>query len=235
MNRFIYSPRLRHVFYYTYIVLMFLSGYYVIPVKADNDLTLSLTGNKQIRAALLSLETFTHKDDWEEYSSPKGVQLGVENGVYRMSTLNQGYVWGLNKEQHNNVVLEVEVTPMSPDATHNAFGIMCRADETDNGDGYYFMIKGDGYYSISIGQGDDIKPLVEWKSSDAIHTGIDKNTMRAVCVDDSLALYVNDKLLIETHDSTYTTGYAGLAIAASPNSSTDVVFDNLATYKITTP
>jgi len=236
MNRFIYSPRVTRIFYYAFVVLMFLSGYYILPAKADNDLlTLSLTGKKPIHAALLSLETFTKKNDWEEYSSPKGVQLGVENGVYRMSTINQGYVWGLNKEQHDNVVLEVEVTPMSPDATANAYGIMCRADESDNGDGYYFMIKGDGYYSISVGEGDDIKPLVEWKSSNAIHTGIDKNTIRAVCVDDVLALYVNNTLLIETHDSTYTTGYAGLAIAGSPKSSTDAIFDNLATYKITTP
>ncbi|MBI1279839.1 MAG: hypothetical protein GC179_17055 [Anaerolineaceae bacterium] len=235
MNRIIYSPRLTRVFYYGFVVLMFLSGYYVFPAKADNDLTLNLNGNKQIRAALLSLETFTRQADWEEYSSPKGVQLGIENGVYRMSTINQGYVWGLNKEQHDNVVLEVEVTPMSPDATANAYGVMCRADESNNGDGYYFMIKGDGYYSISMGQGDDIKPLVEWKASRAIHTGIDKNRMRAVCVDDVLALYVNDKLLIETQDGTYTTGYAGLAIAASPKTGADVIFDNLATYKVTNP
>src|SRR4051794_33044288 len=106
MNRIIYSSGTTRFFYYAFVVLMFLSGYYVLPAHADNDLiTLSLTGNKQIQAALLNLETFTHKDDWEEYSSPKGVELGVENGVYRMSTANQGYVWGLNKQQHSNVVL----------------------------------------------------------------------------------------------------------------------------------
>nr|MBA3870821.1 hypothetical protein [Anaerolineae bacterium] len=168
------------------------------------------------------------------YSSPKGVDLGVENGVYRMSSSDQGYVWGLNKEQHSNVVLEVDATPLSPD-TNNAFGIVCRADESDNGDGYYFMINGDGYYSINIGTGNDIKPLVEWKTSNAIHVGIDKNSIRAVCLDDSLALYVNDKLLIETHDDTYKSGYAGLAVAAGSNGGSDVAFDNLATYKIDNP
>ncbi len=234
MIRLIYSNRFR-IFHYSYIILLFLSGYYIVPVRADDELTLKLTGNQQIRAALVAVETFTHKDDWEEYSSPKGVQLGVEHGVYRMSTINQGYVWGLNKQQHTDVVLEVDVTPMSPDATSNAFGLMCRADETDNGDGYYFMVKGDGYYSINVGQGDAIRPLVDWKASDAIRTGIDKNKIRAVCKDDLLALYVNDKLLIETHDSTFNTGYAGLAIAGSPRSGSDVAFDNFATYKITGP
>ena len=232
MIRLIYANRFR-LFHYSYIVLLFLSGYYIAPVRAVDELTLSLTGNKQIHANLLTLETFSHQDDWEAYSSPKGVELGIENGVYRMSSISKGYVWGLNKEQHSDVVLEVDVTPMMPD-TSNAFGVMCRADESDNGDGYYFMIKGDGYYSISKGEGKDIKPLVAWKASDAIHVGIDKNAVRAVCLGDSLALYVNDKLLIETHDDTYTSGYAGLAVAAAASGS-DVAFDNLATYKITNP
>jgi hypothetical protein len=235
MNRILYAPRLQRFFYYSFVVLMFLSGYYIVPAQADDNLTLSLTGNKLIQAHLVTLETFTKKADWEEYSSPNGVELGIENGVYRMSSINQGYVWGLNKEQHKNVVLEVDATPLSPNV-HNAFGLMCRADESDNGNGYYFMINGDGYYSISVGLGDEIKPLVEWKkATNVIHVGIDKNAIRAVCLDDSLALYVNDKLLIETHDDTYQSGYAGLAVAAASNGGSDVAFDNLATYKITNP
>ena len=235
MIQFSYRNRLKVLFHLSYVVLGLLVGYHALPVRADNDLIIQLMGNKKIHVNLLTLETFTHKDDWEVYSSPNGVDLGVEQGVYRMSSMNQGYVWGLNQQQHSNVVLEVEVTPMSPDTASNAFGIMCRADETDNGNGYYFMIKGDGYYSISIGQGNTIKPLVEWKASNAIHVGIDKNAIRAVCLDDSLALYVNDKLLIETHDNTYKSGYAGLAVAASSNTGSDVIFDNLATYQIMNP
>jgi hypothetical protein len=87
-----------------------------------------------------------------------------------------------------------------------------------------------------VGIVDDIKPLVEWKkATNVIHIGIDKNAIRAVCLDDSLALYVNDKLLIETHDDTYQSGYAGLAVAAASNGGSDVAFDNLATYKIDMP
>lgn len=233
MSRSVYVNHQKAIFHLAVILLVFFGGCYILPVRATDELTLLLAGNKKIHANLLTLETFTHQDDWEEYSSPKGVELGIENGVYRMSSIDQGYVWGLNKEPHSDVVLEVDVTPMSPD-TSSAFGIMCRADESNNGDGYYFMIKGDGYYSISVGEGDDIKPLVEWKASDAIHVGIDQNSMRAVCFDDSLALYVNDKLLIETHDDTYMSGYAGLAVAAA-SSGSDVAFDNLATYKIIKP
>ncbi len=202
------------------------------PVFGQDSLTLELPDNRVVSAQLVTVEPFNQRDAWEAYSSPKGVELGAEDGVYRMYTMNEGYVWGLNEQQHDNVILEAEITPMSINSTENAFGVMCRADVSNNGDGYYFMIKGDGYYSISIGDGADIKPLVEWQPSKAIHAGIDKNRVRVVCVDDNLALYVNDQLLIETQDSTYSSGYAGLTIAAAPNSSSDVAFDNVAIYNI---
>jgi len=39
----------------------------------------------------------------------------ISDGVYRMSSISQGYVWGLNKEEHSDIMLEVDVTPMMPD------------------------------------------------------------------------------------------------------------------------
>ncbi|MCA0456175.1 MAG: DUF1080 domain-containing protein [Chloroflexi bacterium] len=203
-----------------------------LPVFAEDQLTLKLPDNRVVTGTLVTMEPFNQQDAWEAYSSPKGVELGIEDGVYRMFTMNEGYVWGLNDEQHDNVIVEAEITPMSADASDNAFGVMCRADESNNGDGYYFMIKGDGYYSISVGVGNAIKPLVEWQPSKAIHAGIDKNRVRVMCADDNLALYVNDELMIETQDTTYSRGYTGLSIAAAPNSSSDVAFDNVAIYRV---
>lgn len=203
-----------------------------LPVFAEDQLTLKLPNNRIVTGTLVKVEPFNQQNAWEEYSSPKGVELAVEDGVYRMFTMNEGYVWGLNNQQHDNVIVEAEITPMSADATDNAFGVMCRADESNNGDGYYFMIKGDGYYSISVGVGNEIKPLVEWQPSKAIRAGIDKNRMRVVCAGNNLALYVNDELMIETQDTTYSRGYTGLSIAAAPNSSSDVAFDNVAIYSV---
>lgn len=216
-------------------LLLLLMVVVVLPVHAEDKLTFKLPDNRTITGKLMLLEPFNRRDAWEAYSSPKGVELGTENGIYRMFTLNEGYVWGLNQQEHTNVILEVDVTPLSTDAASSAFGVICRADKANDGDGYYFMIKGDGYYSISMGAGDTITPLVEWQPSKAIHAGIDKNRVRVICIDDALALYVNDQLLIETRDSTYSNGYAGLSIAASPNSSSDVAFDNMAIYSVNPP
>jgi hypothetical protein len=162
------------------------------------------------------------------------VELGVEDGVYRAYTGNSGYVWGLNQLEHSDVILEVEVTPLTPHS-ENGFGVMCRADTHNNGDGYYFMLNGDGYFSIRMGKGPDILPLVEWQYSDAIHQAFDQNTIRAVCVDNVLALYVNDVLLANVIDDTYRSGYAGLSVAAGSNSDVDAAFDNLRLYEVMNP
>jgi hypothetical protein len=203
----------------------------ISPVSAAADLTLVLPRLGTIEARLLSLETFDLEDAWEQYSNPNGVELGAENGVYRAYSMNEGFVWGLNQQEHTDVVLEVEVTPLSMQFG-NAYGIMCRADVDNNGDGYYFMINANGYYSIRMGQGKDVLPLVDWTSSDIIHPEIDLNKIGVVCIDDKLAMYVNGELLSEITDSNYQSGFTGIAIATAPNSHIDVAFDNLMIYEV---
>ncbi len=202
------------------------------PMMAKDGLMLVMPTSGTYEANLLLAETFDVETAWESYSNPNGVELGVENGVYRAYTMNEGFAWGLNAQEHSNVVLEVEVTPMTPNF-ENGYGIMCRADIQNNGDGYYFMINANGYYSIQLGKGADILPLVDWTQSNVIHPQIDENSIRAVCIDDHLAMYVNGELLAEVTDESYAVGYAGIAVAASANSDVDATFDNLMIYSVT--
>lgn len=198
-----------------------------LPAQAQDDLLSIIYDVSQNASALVTLETFDAVDAWENYSNPMGVELGVENGIYRAYTMNSGYVWGLNQESHTDVILEVEATPLTIHLG-NGFGIMCRA--STNGDGYYFMINGNGEFSISKGEGDYVLPLVDWQPSDAIRRDIDLNHIRAICIGDTLAMMVNDQLVAEVTDTTYTDGFAGLSVAAAENSDVDVAFDNLAIY-----
>jgi hypothetical protein len=212
----------------SFVPLALLAAY---PVLAKADLLLVLPASGMVEANLLLAETFDSEDAWERYSNPNGVELGIVDGVYRAYTMNEGFVWGLNAQEHDNVVLEVEVTPLTPNF-ENGYGIMCRADTHNNGNGYYFMINANGYYSIQIGKGESILPLVDWTASNRIHAELDQNTIRAVCLDDHLAMYVNGELLAEVTDENYAVGYAGIAIAAAPNSDMDAAFDNLMIYEI---
>lgn len=212
-------------------VLLFLCAALVIPVHSQGNL-FDVSSSREIAAGtLLTVETFDVADAWEHYSNPMGVELGVENGVYRAYTMNGGYVWGLNDETHADVILEVETTPLT---IHygNGFGIMCRASA--NGDGYYFMINGSGDFSIRKGEGDYVVPLIDWQPSDAIRREIDRNRIRAICISDTLAMVVNDQLIAEVTDATYRSGFAGLSVAAADNSDVDIAFDNLAIYAPTT-
>ena len=174
---------------------------------------------------LLLEESFNSASAWESYAGGD-VDIRVDDGEYRMQTDAGGYVWGLNEQEHDNVVIEVTSNQLSS-FENNAYGVMCRADESNNGDGYYFLISGDGYYLIAKGEGDNVNPLVEWTASSAINEGQTENKIVAVCIDNYFALYVNDEFLTEVNDSEYTSGYAGFAAAAFDGGAADVVFDDL--------
>jgi hypothetical protein len=207
-----------------FVVLSLLLAY---RSTAEDALLLTLNGGTTITGELLMIETFDSIDSWEHYSNNPGTQLGVENGVYRAYTDANGYVWGLNQHEHSNVILEVQVAPLS---IYNAFGIMCRADSSRNGNGYYFLINPGGYFSIYKGQADQLLPVIDWTFSSAIHTGIDTNRLRVVCMDETVAFYANDTLLIEAQDDAYASGNTGLVIGAAAHDA-DFIFDDLTIYQ----
>jgi hypothetical protein len=151
-------------------------------------------------------EDFSEADAWENFTADD-VNLQVSDGVYRAQTGPGGYTWGLNEVEHTDVVIEVAANQTSAHE-NNGYGVMCRADPSNNGDGYYFLVSGDGFYSIRKGEADNVNPLVDWTSHSAINTGQASNTVRAVCIGNYLALYVNDRFLAEIEDSGYGSGYA---------------------------
>ena len=107
------------------------------------------------------------------------------------------------------------------------------SDETQlaNGDGYLFLIQGNGRYAILRSRRRSITPLVNWTQSDKINQGPGQNELRAVCMDDYLALYVNGEFVADTTDTTYETGQVGVAATASNRLGVEVEFDNLTVHE----
>src|SRR5688500_10160871 len=66
-----------------------------------------------LNVSTLHEEPFDLVDAWEHYSSPDGAELGVENGIYRAFSMNPGYIWGPNAREHSDVVVEVNLTPLT--------------------------------------------------------------------------------------------------------------------------
>jgi hypothetical protein len=179
-------------------------------------------------------EDFSETVAWENFTADD-VDLRVSDGVYRAQTGPGGYTWGLNAMEHTDVVIEVTAEQASA-YENNGYGVMCRADPNNTGDGYYFLISGDGFYSIRKGEAENVNPLVDWTAHSTINTGQGSNTIRAVCIGNYLALYVNDRFLTEIEDSGgYSSGYAGLSVAAFTDESADttlpinadIIFDDL--------
>jgi hypothetical protein len=169
-------------------------------------------------------DDFSESDTWEVYED-KDTDLRTDDDAYRMTLEGNLYTWGLNDEEHSDVVIEVETNQLS-ETLNNQYGVMCRA--SSDGSGYYFLISGDGFYSIFKGSEDSIDDLVEWETTDVVNQGQDSNSIVAVCVGDYLALYVNGTLLAETNDDEYSSGFAGFSVgSAEEDTTTDIAFDNV--------
>ena len=83
---------------------------------------------------------------------------------------------------------------------------MCRVN--DVGDGYAFLISNDGFGAIAYAEKGaaergSLTFIAEWVESSAINEGQAQNTVRAVCLDDYLALYVNGEFVIDVEDDRF--------------------------------
>ena len=170
---------------------------------------------------------FDHDFEWENYSNQEQkVEFAVENGAYHARAWDGGFMWTLNSSVHTDVVIQADAEQLS-DYADNAFGLMCRASPSNNGDGYFFFISGDGYFTLRRGASKEVLPIIPWTRTDAIQQGRGINRIRIVCVDDYLALYVNGQFVAEARDSLFASGYAGLTAAVPEGGEVDVRFDDL--------
>jgi hypothetical protein len=180
---------------------------------------------------VLTEADFSESYDWENYTNlDQHVDFRIEDGVYRARAWDDGFMWVLNVELHTDVVIQVDTLQYS-DYRNNAYGVVCRAAPGNNGDGYYFMISADGMYTIRRGATDEVKPLIPWTGSGAIHQDKGVNRIRAVCIGDYLALYVNGQFVAETYDDRYQRGNAGLTAAVPEGGDVDVAFDDLTIWE----
>ncbi|MCY3780733.1 MAG: hypothetical protein OXG78_10525 [Chloroflexi bacterium] len=152
---------------------------------------------------------FESQGAWRGYEGA-GVFLGVRNGAFLIDILGRQYVWTQGETQLDDVVLEADLKQTSS-YDHNAFGLACRLDPTNTGRGYYFLISGDGYASIRWSNGRSLEQVVAAQPSAHVKRSGARNRLRAVCIGEYLALWVNDHFVVEARDRRASTGAVGLA------------------------
>jgi hypothetical protein len=173
---------------------------------------------------VLLTEPFDSPDVWENFSQAS-IDMRVEEGGYRATSEESTYAWAQNTLIVSDVVIDVTTRELE-DSTNDEYGVVCRADEANQGLGYYFMISSDGSYQIAISDRDAIRSLSGGTIEGVINRGDTPNRLRIVCVGNVLALYVNDQLLAVATDDTYSSGVTGFVVQAEEDE-VDVIFDDL--------
>jgi len=190
---------------------------------------------------VLLREDFQEGAQWETGRYPADAEdptavLTVEDGRYRIdyrAEESPSLTWGLGGGAYENVIVEVTTEQLSA-ADDNLYGVGCRMVTDENGDvsGYVLLISGDGHYGIAELSLRSLDFILEWHQTDVIHQGQATNTLRAVCVDDYLALYVNGEFLGEVKDNRYArAGQIALVVGAAKDTAVSVTFDDLTVYE----
>lgn len=202
---------------------------------SDDDARTVTTGD-----TLLSV-TFDDPAAWETGSYPvdagdPNAVLAIEDGRYRIdyrADRSASLTWGAGGGAYENVVIEVETEQLGG-TRDNLYGVACRLVEDENGDasGYLLLISGDGHYGIAELSRKTLEFVLEWHKSDAIAQGAAQNTLRAVCVDDYLALYANGDFLGSVTDDRYTrAGQVALVAGTVGDEAISIAFDTLRVHE----
>jgi len=164
--------------------------------------------------------TFDTSAGWQTINDPE-VYFQIEDGVYRtIFSLPGRFGIGLHNDSYPDTVIEGKFVFTS--AYNNALvGVMCRANPLLNGYGYYFLVSGDGAFSIRLGDQEGVTALVPWQNGASLNPNGQRNTIRAVCANDSLALYINGEYLGSAQDDTFREGHTGLVVGLPVNAGED--------------
>jgi len=167
---------------------------------------------------------------WNRVTATTG-QTDYDDGVYRIYVDEPNTdIWAKAGLNFRDVRIEVDALKVGGDRD-NRFGLICRA--VDDNSFYTFVISSDGYYGIGKikGQEYSLIGMQALQYAEAIQLGTAPNHIRADCIGDELALYVNGEKLIEVQDDEFAAGDVGLIAGTYGEPGTDIRFDNFVVYK----
>jgi len=170
---------------------------------------------------------FSQPETWDLFTLSDDLayfQL-VDSELESHVAADRGYIMSTNNTAHTDAIINAQVR-QTAGAPGNGYGVVCRADE--QGNGYYFLLASTGEFTISVGTSsrDALFELVPWQYHSVIKDGFQSNEIRAVCVDDYLALFINDVFVAETTDYEFKSGELGVVIGAVGKPAT-ARFDNI--------
>lgn len=160
---------------------------------------------------------------WHRVANENGI-MDYDSGGYRVLVRQPQFnLWSTPEKDYQDVRLEVDVFRLNGPEENRA-GLMCRYQ---NGDYYFFIISNDGYYAVGKyigGQtlllGQTAMQPSEFIQKDAV------NHLRADCIGDTLAFYVNYNQVAAVQDTDFPSGDVGILAGAFSEPGVDMLFDH---------
>lgn len=160
---------------------------------------------------------------WDRVSNENGI-MDYDGGGYRMLIQKPDFnMWSTPEKNFGDVRIEADVFRLSGPRENRA-GLMCRYQ---NGDYYFFLISNDGYYAVGkfIGGQTLLLGQTAMQPSEFIQKEA-VNHLRADCIGDRLAFYINFNQVASVQDGDFANGDVGLLTGAFSEPGVDMLFDH---------
>ena len=188
------------------------------------------SGSEIAPGTVLFKDDFSETGGWGNWNQDGSKVDYADGGLRILVDENQYDYWSVSGHRFGDVQIEVDATKRSgPD--DNDYGIICRYVNKDNF--YMLVVSSDGYYGIAKMKAGQYSMIGSDKLqySQIIAQGNVMNHLRADCNGSKLVLYANGKKLMETSDTDFADGDAGVLAGSYNGKGVEVIFDNFEVKK----
>ena len=165
-----------------------------------------------------------------EQDEISSVEMANEQLVLNINQPNTIQFATLQDPEFSDFVVEVDGRQRAGPAD-GSYGILFRVQDADRF--YRFSITSNGLYVIERHDADGTwtRLIPEWQTSEAINQGLNvANRLKVIATGPEFTVYVNDILLQQVSDSTYSSGTLALSGGTFGGANLQVSFDDLVVY-----
>ncbi len=178
--------------------------------------------------------TILYSDDFSDPSSGWDIDtwddgaVDYVDGEYHVTVNTPNWlVWSYLGDDYDNIIINADTRVVSATGKGD-YGLICRYVDENNF--YAFEVSEDGYFIIWKQMDGEMITLYDWETSDAIPSN-GKMTINAGCIGNHLIMGVNDALLADITDDSFSTGKVGIIVGTLEETGLTVGYDNFVVIK----
>lgn len=178
-----------------------------------------------------TVETFAQDSGgWETNADEDAGRFYRDGALHIEVTTDSLVAWSSSDALVTDFYLEVDATRIAG-PLDNEFGVIFR--RVDNNNFYLFNVSSDGYYGLRMLVDDEWEEIIQWDRTDAIGSVEgSSNRLGVLARGPRISLYVNNTLLGEVADDTFSAGKIALAAGTFEEAGVEIAFDNLRLWRL---